>query len=73
MMHSTAAASTNFISQFGMTMDRLCFKRFRGASAMLLGDDKKKAIKQQLVAIMYMQVNEVLKAADALKEGKDDD
>jgi hypothetical protein len=54
-------------------MDRLCFKRFRGASAMLLGHDKKKAIKQQLVAIMYMQVNEVLKAADALKEGKDDD
>lgn len=35
---------------------------------MLLGEDRKLAIKQQLVAIMYMQVNEVMKAADTLKE-----
>lgn len=69
MIHSTASASTNFISQFGMTMDRLCFKRYAGGiTAMLLGEDRKLAIKQQLVAIMYMQVNEVMKAADTLKE-----
>jgi hypothetical protein len=35
---------------------------------MLLGDDRKNTTKQQLVALMYMQVNEVMKAADTLKE-----
>jgi hypothetical protein len=35
---------------------------------MLLGEDIKNTTKQQLVALMYMQVNEVMKAADSLKE-----
>lgn len=53
-------------------MDRLCLKKVKRNAKKchhLIHNDSK-TIKKQLVAIMYMQINDVIKAADVLKVDK---